>query len=68
MSGTTRDNEWQRMTTRDNEWQLVASNDKWQQIVILANFFFFFFFFFGIRDEPTTMHHKDNFLTLKKTL
>ena len=64
MSGTTRDNEWQQMTTRDNEWQLVASNDKWQQIVILANFFFFF----RIRDEPTTMHHKDNFLTLKKTL
>ena len=29
-SGTTSDNEWQRMTTSDNKWQLVtASDSKW---------------------------------------
>ena len=33
MSGTTRGNEWQRMTKRDNKWQTVTTNDnEWQSM------------------------------------
>ena len=28
ISGTTSDNEWQRMTTNDNKWQRVTANGK----------------------------------------
>ena len=28
LSGTTSDNEWQRMTTNDNKWQRVTANGK----------------------------------------
>ena len=53
-SGTTRDNELQRMTTSNNKWQRETTNDKkWQRVVILANFLFSW-----IREEPTTMHTK----------
>ena len=44
-SGTTGDNEWQRMAMGDNEWH---------RVVILAKFPFF-----QIREEPTTMHPKE---------
>ena len=48
-SGTTRDNEWQRMTASgnewqqvtmdDNEWQQMTTNDnEWQRVVMLAYF------------------------------
>ena len=44
-SGTTSDNECQRVTTNDNEWQ---------RVVILADFSFA-----RIKGEPTTMHPKE---------
>ena len=32
MSGTTSDNEWQRVTTNDNEWQqMTMSDSEWQK-------------------------------------
>ena len=44
------------MTTSDNKWQRVTKNDnKWEQVVVLANFSFS-----RIREEPTTMHPKEN--------
>ena len=45
-SGTTSDNEWQRVTTRDSEWykewqrvvqQVTMSNSKWQQVTANDN-------------------------------
>ena len=41
-SGTSRDNEWQRMTTSDNEWQQMTtigttSDDEWQQVTTNDN-------------------------------
>ena len=38
MSGTSSDNEWQRMATSDNEWQRVtasgtASDKEWQRVI-----------------------------------
>ena len=67
-SGTTSDNQWQRiaksdnewqrvttMTTSDNKWQRATTNDdEWQRVVILANFPFF-----RIIEEPITMHPKE---------
>ena len=67
-SGTSSDNEWQRMTTNDNEWQRVvqrmtASDNEWQWVTISANFSFF-----QIRKEPTTKHPKENSLNLEEDL
>ena len=41
-SGTTNDNEWQRMTTNDNEWQRVAmsgttNGNEWQRMTTSDN-------------------------------
>ena len=53
MSGTTNDNEWQRVvqrvTTNENEWQRVTISAK----------------FFQIREDPTTKHPKENSLNIK---
>ena len=47
-SGTTRDNERQRVATSDNKWQWVTTiGSEWQQVVVLANFLFS-----RIRGEP----------------
>ena len=42
MSGTTSDNEWQRVTANDNEWQRVTtsgttSDNKWQRVIANDN-------------------------------
>ena len=42
-SGTTSDNEWQRVTTTDNE----------------CLFWIIFLFCFGIKEEPAIMHPKE---------
>ena len=65
---TTSGNEWQRVVQRvtlsDNEWQRVTTNDtEWQQVVILVNFLLF-----RIREEPTTMHSKENPLNIEDDL
>ena len=66
-SGTTRDNEWQRMTTSGNEWQQVTTNDnEWQRMTASGHFDWFSFFL--IKEEPTTMHPKETLLTLKRIL
>ena len=39
----------------------TANVDKWQGVVILANFPFFFFW---IREDPATKHPKENSLNL----
>ena len=61
-SGTTSDNEWQRVTTsgttNDNEWQRVTTNEnEWQGVAISAKHTFF-----QIRENPTTKHPKENSL------
>ena len=69
---TTSDNEWQRVitsgTTSDNEWynewqRITMIDNEWQWVVILANFAFF-----RIREEPTTIHPKENSLNIKDYL
>ena len=80
-SGTTRDNEWQRMTTSDNEWQRVTTNDnewqrkttkdnKWQRVTKNDSEWslWLIFLFFLIKEEPTTLHPKETLLTLKRIL
>ena len=42
----------------------TANVDKWQGVVMLANFLFFSFFFL-IREEPATKQSKENSLNLK---
>ena len=68
----TSDNEWQRViksgTTSDNEWynewqRITMIHNEWQRVVILANFAFF-----RIREEPTTIHPKENSLNIKDYL
>ena len=54
-SGTTSDNEWQRVIGNDNEWY-----NEWQFQLI--------FLFFQIKQEPTTKHPKENFLNLEEDL
>ena len=62
------------MAISDKKWHWVvgvtaigtANVDKWQGVVILANFPFFFFFW--IREEPTTKQPKENSLNLKEDL
>ena len=52
------------MTTNDNESQQMTPNDnEWQQVVILVNFLLF-----RIREEPTTMHSKENPLNIEDDL
>ena len=61
------------MAISDKKWHWVvgvtaigkANVDKWQGVVILANFPFFFFW---IREEPTTKQPKENSLNLKEDL
>ena len=53
-SGTTGDNEWQRMTTNDKEWQ---------RLVTLANFSYS-----RIKEEPATMRTKENSLNIQEDL
>ena len=78
-SGTSRDNEWQRVTTSgttsDNEWQRVTTNDnEWQRVVQrMATSdnewpFQLIFPFFQIREEPTTKQPKENSLNIEKDL
>ena len=71
-SGTSSDNEWQRMTTSgttsDNEWQRVTTSgttndNEWQRVTISANFSFF-----QIREEATTKHPKENSLNIEEDL
>ena len=71
-SGTTSDNEWQRVTasgiTSENEWQRVTTSgttndNEWQRVTISANFSFF-----QIRQEPTTKHSKENSLNIEEDL
>ena len=67
-SGTTGDNEWQRVTTNKNEWQrvvqLVTSDDnEWQRVVISANLPFL-----RIREKPITKDSKENFLNPEEDL
>ena len=48
-------------TTSDNEWQQMTTNDnEWS--------FWIIFFFFRIREEPITMHPKENSLIIKENL
>ena len=61
-SGTTSDNEWQRVVQRVTT-SGTTSDNKWQQVVISANFFFI-----RIREEPTTKHPTKNQLNLEEDL
>ena len=58
---TTSDNEWQPMTTSatvsDNERKRVTANGHFAKFPV-----------FLIREEPTTMHPKQNFLNSEKDL
>ena len=57
-SGTSSDNEWQRVVQR------VTTNDnEWQRVTISANFSFF-----QIREEATTKHPKENSLNIEEDL
>ena len=76
-NGTKSDNEWQRVTTSEKEWQrMTTSNKERQRMVkrVTTNDsgwpfrLIFLFFFFQIREEPTTKHPKENFLTLEEEL
>ena len=81
-SGTSSDNEWQRVTLNDNEWynewQQVTTNDnEWQWLVqrVTTNdnewqqmTILASFSFFQIREEPTTKHPKENSLNLEEDL
>ena len=53
-SGTTSDNEWQRVTTIMTTNGTTSDNDS--------------FPFFRIREEPTTKHPKENSLILEEDL
>ena len=57
-SGTTSDNEWQRVTTSG-----TTNDNGWQQVTISANFSFF-----QIREEPTTKHPMENSLNIETDL
>ena len=57
-SGTTSDNEWQRVTTSG-----TTNDNGWQQVTISANFSFF-----QIREEPTTKHPTENSLNIETDL
>ena len=68
-SGTTSDNEWQRVVQRvttsgatsDYEWKRVTANEnEWQRVTFSAKFSFF-----QIREEPTTTHPKENSLNIE---
>ena len=81
-SGTTSDNECQRVTTNDNgwynEWQRVTTSDyEWQRVVkrVTANdnewqrvTISAKFSFFQIREVPTTKHPMQNSLNLEEDL
>ena len=48
-SGTTNQNEWQRVTASDNEWQRVTANDnEWQRVTAS-----------GTTNENGTVHFKE---------
>ena len=57
-SGTSSDNEWQRVTTSG-----TTSDNEWQWVTILAHFSFF-----QTREEPTTKDPKENPLNLEEGL
>ena len=65
-SGTTSDNEWQRVvqqvTTNDNVWY-----NEWQRMKTSDNEWLFRlnFLFFQIRVEPTTKHPQENSLNIE---
>ena len=64
-SGTKSDNKWQQVTTSgatsDYEWKRVTTNEnEWQRVTFSAKFSFF-----QIREEPTTMHPKENSLNIE---
>ena len=58
-SGTSSDNEWQRVTTSG-----TTSDNECQRVTIPANFSFFF----QVKEEPTTKHPKENSLNLEEDL
>ena len=73
MSGTTSDNEWQRVTKSDNECynerQRVATSDnEWQRVTTNDNEWPFRLTFFQIREEPTTKHPKENSLNIEEEI
>ena len=66
MSGTTSDNEWQRVTKSDNECynerqRVTTSDNEWQRVTIRL-------IFFQIREEPTTKHPKENSLNIEEDI
>ena len=61
-SGTTSDNEWQRVVQRVTTSGTTNDNE-WQRVTISANFSFF-----QIREEATTEHPNENSLNIEKDL
>ena len=57
-SGTTSDNEWQRVVQG-----MTVSDKEWQRVTISANISFF-----QIREEATTKHPKENSLNIEEDL